>query len=150
MNYQTMLNPTLFPSEHMDKYEEFMNQYGDKPESYILEEISRVKNLVSPEILQKYINDISLFSKMNAFMTDTQRQKIDMIQNMLQENLSPSYSQSMQQSVPTSQSFGTSLLLWFLILVAIWPRSGPHHKPYPPRRPRPYRPYRPYRPFPFF
>ncbi|MCT4605757.1 MAG: hypothetical protein N4A64_06570 [Marinisporobacter sp.] len=149
MKAHELFEPMLFPNDHMEQFDDFMNQYGDKSESYILDEIARIKNLVPQETIQKYMKNLDLLAQTEGFVSNEHRRKIDNIKRILSSN--PSVS---QQSV-TSQSFATSLLLWFLILVAIWKK--PCCKPYPPKPypPRPYPPYRPYRRrrspfFPFF
>ncbi|QEK11254.1 hypothetical protein FQB35_02090 [Crassaminicella thermophila] len=152
MYYHYMVSPILFPSDQMDKFEIFLQQYGDKSEKYIFEEIDKLKNQVSENVIQKYIRNLELIAQTEGFLTQEQKNKIDRIKRILTEN----NSFSMQHQNVESQSFATSLLLWFLILVAIWPKHSykPRpHRPYPPRpyppRPFPPRPYPP-RPFPFF
>ncbi|QXM05121.1 hypothetical protein [Crassaminicella indica] len=130
MNANYMFEPMLFPANQMNQFEEFMKQYGDKSEKYILDEIARIANSVPEKTIQQYIKNLDLLSQIEGFVSNEHRRKIDNVKRIL---LTSSYSKEQSTS---AQSFGTSLLLWFLILVSIW------RKPY-------YRPHRPYQPYPY-
>jgi hypothetical protein len=67
------------------------------------------------------VKNLDALSKMEGFVTDTHRQRIDMVKSILTAETRVSRP-SQQSGVETQIFFGSSLLLWFLILAAIWRR----------------------------
>jgi len=109
----------MVPSEHIDKFNEFMMQYGDKSDYEIFSEIAKVKGELSQDLLNQHISNLDSLSQMNGFITDLAHQRIAAVKEVLHYN-----SDQSEKSNVDSQFFfgGTSLLLWFLTLAAIWRR----------------------------
>ena len=114
------IDPIIFPSSQMDKFQEFMNQYGAMPYRQLLQEMAMVKTQVSADDIQKYVNNLDHFAQMDGFVTEDHRRRIQDVRNVL---LAPS-AVAQPESNADSQFFfaGPALLLWFLALAAIWRR----------------------------
>lgn len=120
-NFPRMVNRFILNDEQMDQFDVFMQKYGNQPERVIYREINRVKDEVSEDVLNQHINNLDALSQMEGFVTDVNRQRIANVKNILTSNKSSFYRRNRRSSYPSAQFVsGTSLLLWFLILVAIW------------------------------
>lgn len=118
MEYGYLLNPVVMEKEHLEKFEEYMKQYEGASERQIMSEIMRVRSEVSKEVVDTHIRNLELMGQMEGFTNAEIRQRIDMMKNMLAAN-APAASSG---RVETAQFGGSSLLLWFLLLTAIWRR----------------------------
>lgn len=116
------LDLVMIPNDKMQEFNKFAEQYANVPDKYIWRELSRVKGEVSNEILAQHLKNLDALSKMEGFVTNDHRQRIEMVKSILAaETRNPRPSQ--QGTVDSAQFFGgSSLLLWFLILAAIWRR----------------------------
>lgn len=114
------LEMLIFPAEQMEKYNEFKQQYGNLSERQIYREIARLKNEVSQEVLDKHIKNLDAISNMEGFITEDQKGKIEQVKSFIGYNNAARARSSQNSRVETEFVSGTSLLLWFLILVAIW------------------------------
>jgi hypothetical protein len=110
----------IFPADQMEQYNEFKKQYGDLPERQIYREIAKLKNQVSQEVLDQHIKNLDAVSNMEGFITEDQKGKIAHIKSLLGYKNASRVKDSQNSRVETEYVSGTSLLLWFLILVAIW------------------------------
>ncbi|MDF2547456.1 MAG: hypothetical protein K0R93_2354 [Anaerosolibacter sp.] len=114
------LEMLIFPAEQMEKYNEFKQQYGNLSERQIYREIARLKNEVSQEVLDKHIKNLDAISNMEGFITEDQKGKIEQVKSFIGYQNTSRTKGSQNSRVETEFVSGTSLLLWFLILVAIW------------------------------
>ncbi|AOY77529.1 hypothetical protein [Clostridium formicaceticum] len=110
----------MVPSQHIGQFNDFMAEYGDKSDYEIFQEIAETKSQLSQDLLSLHIKNLDSLSQMNGFVTDVTEQRIAAVKEILTEGTDSSNSGS---SVDSRFFFGgTSLLLWFLILAAIWRR----------------------------
>lgn len=116
----------IFPSEHSDQFNEFMDKYGGLSDSEIYGLMMKTKNKLSNDIVQKHIANLDALSNMNGFVTDSTRQRIALAKQAL---TSKSGSPNKSNSVETQFFGGSSLLLWFLLLTSIYrrPFAGPYY-----------------------
>ncbi|TCO74542.1 hypothetical protein [Marinisporobacter balticus] len=120
-NFPSMINGFVLKDEQMAQFDAFMQEYGNQPERVIYREIGRVKNEVSEDVLNQHINNLDALSQMQGFVTDVNRKRIANVKSILTSSNASFYRRNSRQSSPSTQFVsGTSLLLWFLILVAIW------------------------------
>lgn len=118
-----MLSQMFLNEEQMKEFEAFMKEYADKSDRYIYREIARVKNEVSEEELQQHITNLDHLYNMQGFATEDVKNRIKIVKQILTSKGPTFNPRNVQQSAPKTQFFfGTSLLLWFLALVAIWRR----------------------------
>ena len=117
------LDLMLLPNEKMEEFNKFITEYGAAPDRYLYSEISRVKNEVSSEMIQQHIKNLDSLGQMEGLVNDQHRQRIEMVKRILTTETKRS---KYAQSQPKAEIFfgGSSLLLWFLILTAIWRRRG--------------------------
>ncbi|MFT9497485.1 hypothetical protein [Anaerosolibacter sp.] len=115
------LDLVMLPNDKLGEYNKFLEQYGNVPDKYILREMYRVKGEVSQEVLSQHIKNLDALSNMEGFVTDDHKQKIEMVKNILTAETRISRP-SQQAEVETQFWGGSSLLLWFLTLAAIWRR----------------------------
>ncbi|MDF2545485.1 MAG: hypothetical protein K0R93_383 [Anaerosolibacter sp.] len=115
------LDLVMLPNDKLEEYNKFLEQYGNVPDKYILREMYRVKGTVSQEVLSQHIKNLDALSTMEGFVTDDHKQRIEMVKNILTAETRISRP-SQQAEVETQFWGGSSLLLWFLTLAAIWRR----------------------------
>lgn len=132
--FADMLNRSMLTAEQNQQFDNFLEQYKNKSDREIYGEIERVKNDLSDSILEKHIRNLDHLSKMEGFVTNQNRRKIETIKRILTTKNNHSVNRE-SDGIEAQYVSGSSLLLWFLTLVAIWPR-GPYY-----RRPRRRRPY---------
>ncbi|AOT71596.1 hypothetical protein [Geosporobacter ferrireducens] len=118
MEYGYLLNPITMEQTHSEKFQEYMKQYEGASERQIMSEIMRVRGEVSKEVVDKHIKNLELMGQMEGFSNAEVRERIAMVKNMLIVNAPAASS----RTVETTQFGGSSLLLWFLLLSAIWRR----------------------------
>lgn len=113
-------SPILFPYDKMDQFNEFMKQYNDKSEKYIIREILKVKQEVSKDVIDKHIKNLDLLSKMEVYSNERTKENVEYVKKLL--SMQPTFNRRppKQGEVETEYCNQTSLLLWFLILVCIW------------------------------
>jgi len=109
----------MLPSEYIDEFNDFMAQYGELSDYDIFEKIVDTKAQLSHNVLSQHITNLDALSQLNGFITDLTKQRIELVKRTLTADTGSSNSQSI---VETQFFGGTSLLLWFLILAAIWRR----------------------------
>ena len=114
------LEMLIFPADQMEKYNEFKQQYGNMSTRQIYREIANLKNGVSQEVLDQHIKNLDAISNMGGFITEDHKMKINQVKSVLGYQNASKPKGSQGSSVETEFVSGTSLLLWFLILVAIW------------------------------
>ena len=113
------LKMLIFPADQIEKYNEFKKQYENVSTRQIYREIARLKNEVSQEVLDQHIQNLDAIANMGGFINEGHKGKIEQIKSLLgYQNVSRARGSSLR--VETEFVSGTSLLLWFLILVAIW------------------------------
>ena len=118
---ENTMDMVIFPYNEMEKFNGLMKQYGNMPSRQIYREIARVKNDISKEVIDQHIKNLDALSAMGGFVTEEQKGKMERVKTLLKSETAyqvPGSNQS--SSVETEFVSGTSLLLWFLILVAIW------------------------------
>jgi hypothetical protein len=115
------LDLVMLPNDKLEEYNKFIEQYGNVPDKYIWREMYRVKGEVSQEVLSQHIKNLDALSKMEGFVTDDHKQRMEMVKNILTTETRMSRP-SQQAEVETQFWGGSSLLLWFLTLAAIWRR----------------------------
>lgn len=122
-NFSYLLGQMFLNEEQIKEFDAFMKEYADKSDRYIYREIARVKNEVSEEELQQHIANLDHIYNMKGFATEEVKSRIDIVKKILTSKAPAFNPRNIQQSAPRTQFFfGTSLLLWFLALVAIWRR----------------------------
>lgn len=109
----------IFPADQMERYNEFKKQYTNVSARQIYREIARLRNEVSQEVLDQHIQNLNAISNMGGFINEQQRGKIEQVKSLLGYQNVPK-SKGLNSRVETEFVSGASLLLWFLILVAIW------------------------------
>ncbi|KAB3529296.1 hypothetical protein F8154_14870 [Alkaliphilus pronyensis] len=113
------LDFVMLPSEYIEKFNEFMGQYGELSDKEIFNKISDTKAQVSSNVLNQHINNLDALYQMSGMVTDSTKSRIQLVKQVLTADSGTSNSYSL---VETQFFGGTSLLLWFLILAAIWRR----------------------------
>ncbi|MBM7615185.1 hypothetical protein [Alkaliphilus hydrothermalis] len=116
---QYNLDFLMIPSEYIDSFNNFMTQYGELSDADIYKEILSSKVKVSENVLRQHVNNLDALSQMSGFVSDSTKQRIQMVKRVLTTDTGGS---NMQSAVETQFFGGTSLLLWFLTLAAIWRR----------------------------
>ncbi|WP_129600805.1 hypothetical protein [Anaerophilus nitritogenes] len=118
-NIPQMMNQFVLTDEQMKEFDNFMEKYGNLPDRAIFREIDMVKNQVSDDLLSQHIKNLELVEKMQGFVEKEHLGRIETVRRILNSPKPP----QMKKEV-TGQYFygGSSLLLWFLTLAAIWRR----------------------------
>ncbi|MFZ5967441.1 MAG: hypothetical protein ACOYVK_09755 [Bacillota bacterium] len=113
-------NKAVLSEDQMKEIDTYMQAYANVPDQYILRDIMRVKSQVTPDILNQHIKNLDHLSQMEGFVTEDTKERIDRVKRILTRT--SGRSSKIQQSNPESQIFfgGAGLLLWFLLLTAIW------------------------------
>lgn len=108
----------LFPSQNFGVFNEYMEKYGGMTDNQIYGEMNIVKGQVSSEVVRQHIQNLDAIAQMQGFVDNNTRQRI----NKTKEVLTSTVGQNSKSNVDAQFFGGTSLLLWFLILVSIWRR----------------------------
>lgn len=117
------LDLMILPNDKIAEFDKFMKEYGNKSDKYLFREMMRVKAEVSTEVLQKHLKNLDALSKMEGFVTDEHRRRIEMVKDVLTRETPAPRQKTESKGVAETQFFvGSSLLLWFLALAAIWRR----------------------------
>ncbi|MCT4606548.1 MAG: hypothetical protein N4A64_10675 [Marinisporobacter sp.] len=121
-NFPRMINGFVLTNEQMKQFDGFIKKYGNQSDRVIFRDMYRVKNNVSDEVLQQHIQNLDHLSQMGGFVNDVNKERIAAVKRVL-NTPRPSFSKNVndQSTVESQYVSGTSLLLWFLTLVAIWP-----------------------------
>jgi|GEM_PF-2419482 len=107
----------LFPSQHFDQFNQYMEKYGGMTDSQIYNEINIVKGQVSPEVIRQHTANLDAIAQLQGFVDNHTRQRIARTKEVLASNVG-----SNSRYVESQYFGGSSLLLWFLLLVSIWRR----------------------------
>ncbi len=112
------LNKTFLNEEQIKELEGYSKKYANKSDQFLLREIQRIKPTVPQNVINQHINNLDHLYHMDGFINRAQKQRIDMIKKILS---SPS---GRGKPDAEGQFFccGSGLLLWFLVLAAIWRR----------------------------
>ena len=116
--YTYGLGQMIWPVNELGKFQELFEQYGNQSDRFLINEIMKLRDQVPAQDIQRHIQNLELLGQLNGFTTAEQKQKIEYVKRIL----SGTGSEASTQSDPQGQFFffGTSLLLWFLLLVLIW------------------------------
>jgi hypothetical protein len=118
-----IFNEIALTQEDIEQFEKYKKEYMDKPEKYIIREIVQIKNTLSKEVLQQHIYNLNLLSQMKGFVSEEHKNKIEYIKNLLDSDIFVGRRRYERTPDVEEQYFGrSSLLLWFLLLTAIWRR----------------------------
>lgn len=129
MNY--LLNRMIIGEESVDRYDEFLNEYGQKSDEELYQEISKVQADVSNEAKKIHVRNLERLSRMEGFVDDDVRRRVEKVKGLIkiEESGSRRYSRGSAQYF-----YGTSLLLWFLLVTALFRkpyyRYGYRRRPY--------------------
>ncbi|PAB60623.1 hypothetical protein [Anaeromicrobium sediminis] len=114
-----VLNSSLLSPEEQEEFEKFRKDYENKNKRQISREILRIKSRVSPEVIDQHIHNLDTLAQMKGFVTDETKANIEYVKRLLSQNTRV---RSAGKPYPPQPQYvsGSSLLLWFLVLVAIW------------------------------
>lgn len=120
-----VLNSSLLTTEQQEEFEKFRSEYKNRNKRQITREIMKVKSKLSQDVINKHIKNLDALAKMEGFVTDEAKANIEYIKKVLSQEARPGRGRpnpNASAAPPPQQQFvgGASLLLWFLILVAIW------------------------------
>ncbi|WP_427339048.1 hypothetical protein [Caloranaerobacter sp. DY30410] len=135
LNFDYMFNRILYDDIIINKFDEFLKKYGDKPDRYIYQEIEKVQKEVPDAVKVRHIKNLEAISKFEGFVTEDIKREIEKLKRLI--NVDSSENKKISDRELESQFFSpSSLLLWFLLLVIIYRRRyrRPYHR-------RPYRYY---------
>lgn len=114
-NINLVLTSSILTEKEMEKYNEFMKQYGDRSDRYLVREIRRVQRKVSVENKKMHVDNLEKLTAMDGFVNEFSKRKINYVKRLINVEKSDA------QAEVESQFFdGASLLLWFLLLVIIF------------------------------
>ncbi|RKD30880.1 hypothetical protein [Thermohalobacter berrensis] len=122
-NLAYMLNRIMMGEEEYKKFEEFMDEYGDKSDDYLYREIEKVQAEVSNDLKRQHLKNLEYVAKMEGFVTDETRRKIERVKGIIKidedvESRSPYYRRPYYYRGDFFR--GSSLLLWFLLLTLLF------------------------------
>ncbi|KAB3530506.1 hypothetical protein [Alkaliphilus serpentinus] len=109
----------MIPREHIGKFNEFMEEFGDVSDYDLYKQILDTKSKVSANVLNQHMKNLDALSSMTGFVTDSTKGRIELVKRVLNTDTGSSKPKS---HVENQFWGGSSLLLWFLILAAIWRR----------------------------
>ena len=111
-------NKTLLNAEQIKELEGYQKKYANKSDQFILREIHRIKPTVPANIVNQHVKNLDHLYQMEGFVDQEQKKRISTVKKILS---TPSRN---PQSNAEAQFFccGGGLLLWFLVLAAIWRR----------------------------
>lgn len=110
----------LFPSEEFDRFNEYVGKYGGLSDYQIYDEINTVKGQVSSDVVKQHMQNLDAISQLQGFVDNHTRQRI----LKTKELLASTAGGNTKSNVETNYFGGSSLLLWFLVLVSIWRRPN--------------------------
>lgn len=145
-----IINKAVLSNDQMTQIDKYSQKYYNKSEDFIMKEIARVKSQVSPTIIKQYVNNLDHLYKMEGVFAEDTKNKINRVKSILSNpsrnpRRYPNPRQPVNPVEPENPGCvedlacgGVALLLWFLVLVAIW-RKPCYRRPYrkPPCEPNP-------------
>ena len=115
------LNEKILTPKQTTEFKEFSKKYENKSKRYIAKEILKTKSSVSQEVIQQHVHNLDLMAQMQGFVNEEKVANIEYAKKLLLQETPYSNRRNIQpSSIETQYVSGTSLLLWFLILVMIW------------------------------
>lgn len=117
-NMSHLLNRMILGEESVDKYDEFLKQYGEKSDEELFDEINKLQSEVPDDIKKIHLRNLDRLSRMEGFVDSKVRERIDYIRETIkiEESSDRRYSRNVQYFG------GSSLLLWFLLVTALFRR----------------------------
>lgn len=117
-NMSYMLSGIMFGQKGLEEFDKFLDEYGDKTDEELYEEVSRIQDQVPVELKKKHLNNLEQLAKMQGFVNDETREKINKIKELINVDTVSSWGRRRINS----QFFfgGASLLLWFLLVVILF------------------------------
>ncbi len=79
-----LINKAVLSKEQMNQVEKFAQEYYNKPDDYIYNEIRRLKSQVSPTVVNQYVNNLDHLSQMQGFLTDDIKYRINKCKGILE------------------------------------------------------------------
>lgn len=120
-NLNFVLNNSILSDKDMEEYKQFMKKYDKKSDRYLIREIKKVQKQVSIENKKLHVKNLETLANMDGFVNDFTKRKIRYVNKLLDLN------DASAESEVEGQFFdGSSLLLWFLLLVIIF-RQNVHY-----------------------
>ncbi len=110
-------NKTILNESQIKELEGYEKQYANKSDQFILREIYRIKPTVSANVINQHIKNLDHLYQMEGFVNQEQKKRIMAVKKILSRP-----SQRAQSNVEGQFFVGSALLLWFLVLAAIWRR----------------------------
>ncbi|WP_026475717.1 hypothetical protein [Alkaliphilus transvaalensis] len=108
----------MIPSEHIAEFNNFMSQYGNLDDYDLYRQILNTKSKLSPNLINQHIRNLDALAQMEGLVNPSAKRKIPLVKELLNADID-SIGES---NVETQFWGGSSLLLWFLLLAAIWRR----------------------------
>lgn len=118
-NLVDALNKSFLDNESYNKYSEFVEDKKDKSDRYFYNEIEKVQSEVSNELKARHLNNLEYLSKMEGFINDDIKRKIEYIKSLIKVEESESL-----QDIESQFFGGSSLLLWFLLVTVLFRKGG--------------------------
>ncbi|MBS4536629.1 hypothetical protein GOQ29_13475 [Clostridium sp. D2Q-14] len=118
-NFGYMFNRLFYDESVLNELEKYSSQYENISDSELYVEIERVQKEVPNEIKAQHMKNLESLSQMNMFSEGSHSSDISHLRNLVEIDESNSYPSSISRSQYVS---GSSLLLWFLLVVALWRR----------------------------
>lgn len=120
-SFAYFLNQKILSPEQTKEFKEFSKKYENKSKRYVAREILKTKSNVSEEVIQQHVHNLDLMAQMQGFVDEEKVANIEYAKNLLlQETPYSNNRYTKRSSVEAQYVSGTSLLLWFLLLVIIW------------------------------
>lgn len=118
-NLVDALNKSFLDNETYNKYSEFVEEKKDKSDRYFYNEIEKVQSDVSNELKARHLNNLEYLSKMEGFINEDIRRRIEYIKSLIKIEESESL-----QDIESQFFGGSSLLLWFLLVTVLFRKGG--------------------------
>ncbi|MBS4534621.1 hypothetical protein GOQ29_03225 [Clostridium sp. D2Q-14] len=118
-NMGHLLNRMILGEESVDKYDEFLKEYGQKSDEELFVEIDKIQKEVPDGIKSIHLRNLDRLARMEGFVDSDTIDKIDYVKKIIkvEESSNRRYS-----GVNVQYFGGTSLLLWFLLLTVLFRR----------------------------
>lgn len=118
-NFGYMFNRLLYDESVLEELDKYSSQYEGKSDRELHEEIQRVQKEVPNEIKVQHMKNLELLSQMDMFSQQSYKSNVSYLKSLVEIDESVPYSSSIPRSQYVS---GSSLLLWFLLVVALYRR----------------------------
>lgn len=122
-NLVDALNKSFLDNETYNKYSEFVEDKKDKSDRYFYIEIEKVQSEVSNELKARHLNNLEYLSKMEGFINEDIKRKIEYIKSLIKVEESESL-----QDIESQFFGGSSLLLWFLLVTVLFRKGGKNRR----------------------